>query len=274
MGNDNITDFNDYKRSYVPETLLTQQEANSKDALQNAFLDFLLSHSVNSLLDDVHTRLWDRFQRLMLLETISARACETLFAAGMDPGNFRIDPVAFERFQTRGIDLPTSEEARDAGEDEGWPIPPELYWNGPYYDWNDQGTLFRAATTVLRHESGEVELLIDLVKLGEDKHWLMWHDGVWEPDDFLEAVEEELRRRQIEALGPAALGYDGDWDDEEWESSIDSMLLSPSVVTALHGAGIYTIDELRGMTDEELLKIKGIGKARVAEIREALEYED
>lgn len=37
---------------------------------------------------------------------------------------------------------------------------------------------------------------------------------------------------------------------------------------------IHTIDELKGMTDEELLQIRGIGKARVAEIREALEYED
>lgn len=52
------------------------------------------------------------------------------------------------------------------------------------------------------------------------------------------------------------------------------MMLSPAVITTLHGAGIYTIDELREMTDEELLQIKGIGKARVAEIREALEYED
>jgi len=28
------------------------------------------------------------------------------------------------------------------------------------------------------------------------------------------------------------------------------------------------------MTDEELLQIRGIGKARVVEIRETLEYED
>jgi len=38
-------------------------------------------------------------------------------------------------------------------------------------------------------------------------------------------------------------------------------------VTALHETGIHTIDELKGMTDEQLLRLKGIGKAHVAEIR-------
>ena len=52
------------------------------------------------------------------------------------------------------------------------------------------------------------------------------------------------------------------------------MLLSPGTMTVLHEADINTIDELQGMTDEQLLRIKGIGKARVAEIREALEYEE
>ena len=65
-----------------------------------------------------------------------------------------------------------------------------------------------------------------------------------------------------------------DEDDDEWESSIDSMILSPGTMTVLHEAGIHTIDELKELTDAELIRIKGIGKARVAEIREALEYEE
>ena len=65
-----------------------------------------------------------------------------------------------------------------------------------------------------------------------------------------------------------------DDEDEEWESSIDSMLLSPATIDALHAAGIYAIDELKKMSDTELLHIKGIGKKRVEEIKEALEYED
>ena len=39
-------------------------------------------------------------------------------------------------------------------------------------------------------------------------------------------------------------------------------------------ADVHTIEQLKELTDDELLKVKGIGKARVAEIREALEYEE
>ena len=263
MGNDNIIDFDSYKRSREPEPIHTPHEAEALASINAAFGAYLHAFSKNDLMLDVHARVGERFARLEIIESVSDRVCETITAAGMDPGNFRIDPVAFERFQTREIDLPSELDA----EDEGWPIPPELYWNGPYYDWNDQGTLFRAATTVLRHKTGEVELLVDLVKLGEDKHWLMWHDGVWEPDDFLEAVEEELRRRQIEALGPAAIGYDDDVVD------IFTLSLSLRVVTALCEGGIMTVRELCEMTEEKLLDIWGIGPKAVIEIKEALEEE-
>lgn len=264
MGKNNIIDFNNYKNSHAPEPVHTGHEEKALATLNTAFGAYLRAFSSNALMMDIHTRVGERFTRLEIIESVSDRVCEALSAAGLDVNHFRIDPVSFERFQTREIDFLAEQEAGE------WAIPPELYWNGPYYDWNDQGTLIRAATTVLRHEDGAVELLVDLVKMGEDRHWLMWHDGVWETDDFLEAIEEELRQRQIESLGPAALGY----DDEEWENSIDSMMLSPAVILTLHKAGIYAIDELREMTDEELLQIKGIGKARVAEIKEALEYED
>ena len=36
-------------------------------------------------------------------------------------------------------------------------------------------------------------------------------------------------------------------------------------------ADVHTIEQLKELTDDELLKLNGIGKARVAEIREALE---
>jgi len=96
----------------------------------------------------------------------------------------------------------------------------------------------------------------------------MWHDGVWERDEYLDAVEEELRLRQIERLGPSALGYD---DGTDWKDSIESTVLSQGTIMALHGEGIHTIEQLKELTDDDLLKVKGIGKARVAEIREALE---
>lgn len=260
--NNMIIDFEQYKREHAPEAMQSAQELEALEGLNSAFSNFLGTFSTNGMMMDIHTRVGERFSRLQLMEIISERASDAIAKAGFDPDRFRIDPPVFERFLSREI------ETVESVGDETWDIPPEIYWNGPYYDARLDGDLVRAATTVMMHEDGTTELLVDLVKLGEDKHWLMWRDGVWETDDFLEAVEEELRQRQIERLGPSALGYD------EWESPIDSMLLSPGTVTVLHEAGIHTIDELKGMTDEELLQIRGIGKARVAEIREALEYED
>ena len=257
-----IIEFNSRKKQEAVEIAPAQDEANTISSLQESFLDFLQSSSDNSFLDDLHKKIWNRFQRLIILETISRRVREKITAAGMDASLFRIDPVAFDRFQTREIDVA---DAQETGE---WPIPPELYWNGPYYDWNQDGTLIRAATTVLRHESGEIELLVDLVKMpAGSKYWLMWHDGVWETDDFLEAVEEELRRRQIEALGPAAIGYDDDVVD------IFTLSLSLRVVTALCEGGIMTVGELCEMTEEKLLDIWGIGPKAIEEIKEALEEE-
>ena len=260
--NNMIIDFEQYKREHAPKAMQSAQELEALQNLNSSFTNFLNAFSTNSMMMDIHTRVGEKFSRLQMMEIISERASDAIAKAGLDPDRFRIDPPVFERFLSREI------ETVESVGDETWDIPPEIYWNGPYYDSKLDGDLIRAATTVMMHEDGTTELLVDLVKLGEDKHWLMWHDGVWETDDFLEAVEEELRQRQIERLGLAALGYD------EWEDSIDSMLLSPGAVTALHNAGIHTIDELKGMTDAELIRIKGIGKARVTEIREALEYED
>jgi DNA-directed RNA polymerase alpha subunit len=121
-------------------------------------------------------------------------------------------------------------------------------------------------TTVIISFQGVGKLGIDLLRIAEDdSHWQMYNAGKWyegppaDVFDFLTAEREDI--------------WDDD-DDDEWESSIDSMLLSPGTMTVLHEADINTIDELQGMTDEQLLRIKGIGKARVAEIREALEYEE
>lgn len=50
--------------------------------------------------------------------------------------------------------------------------------------------------------------------------------------------------------------------------------MPPNVIEALQRAGIEKIADLARMTDTELLAIRGIGKKSLADIREALEYED
>jgi DNA-directed RNA polymerase alpha subunit len=95
----------------------------------------------------------------------------------------------------------------------------------------------------------------------------MFNEGTWyegPPED----VFDFLIAQREDAI------IDGDEWDEEWEASIDSMLLPPNVINALHNAGFHEIEELKKLSDADLLKIKGIGKKSLEDIREALEYED
>ena len=145
----NIIDFNSYRRSRAPELLHPQGEAEALHALDSAFLDYIQAFPASSLMEDIHNRVADQLQRLESLETISARVSETIAKTGLDPNDFRIDAAHFHTFLMRDIQS-VSEEPSE------WIVDPDIYWNGPYYDWQQDDTLIRAATTILRHEDGSV----------------------------------------------------------------------------------------------------------------------
>lgn len=59
--------------------------------------------------------------------------------------------------------------------------------------------------------------------------------------------------------------------DTDPDISIFETTLSNRVVNALFSAGIKSISKLKGYTDRELIRIQGIGKGCIREIREYLE---
>jgi len=192
----------------------------------------------------------DKFLRTVMVIEMTANAMTKIAEAGLDAAQFHIDEESVERFyRTNRI-----------GE-EG------AIFNGLCFDWEDQDILIRVVATVMVDDDGNpCESIIDILRIEPgDRHWEWLKDGEWvmgPPAEFFRALDV------LENMD------DWDEDDDEWESSIDSMMLSPGTMGALHEAGIHTIDELRELSDAELLKLKGIGKKRVEEIREALEYED
>jgi len=217
--------------------------------------DYIASLPQNGLMAEAAQLVSELTGRAILYSTVAASASAVITNAGLNPDNFELDSDSFGRY------LRVEITGNDADLNDL-----ENLWNGPWYDWEDGETDYRVATTVIISSQGVGALGIDLLRIAEDdSHWQMYNEGKWyegppaDVFDFLVAEREDM--------------WD-DEDDDEWESSIDSMILSPGTVTALHNAGIHTIDELKGMADEQLLRLKGIGKARVAEIREALEYED
>ena len=255
----NIISLERYRRERLDDNMHSPAELDALSALNDAFMDYLSVFSSNDLMKDIQMRCGMRFNRLQMMETISEKACEVIARNGMDPSDFRIDPVAFEMFMTR--------EFKILDEKTEWIIPPEMYWNGPYYDWKQEdGTLIRAASTILHYPDGGV----DMVKMEKgSQHWLMLHDGVWEPDEFLEAVEAYLREKQNNTMH----GFDGEWDGWDDDDSIEDLCLPWRIKDALEQEGVTTITELCAMTEEELLGIWGIGARSVEAIKDALEEE-
>ena len=249
---DNIIDFNSRKKSKAQPKPLSM---DGPQRVMEALGDYFASLPQNGLIAEAAQLVSELTGRAILYSTVAASASNVITNAGLNPDNFELDNDSFGRF----LRLEITDDDADLNDHDN-------LWNGPWYDWEDGETDYRVATTVIISSQGIGTLGIDLLRIAEDdSHWQMYNEGKWyegppaDVFDFLEAEREDM--------------WDDD-DDDEWESSIDSMLLSPGTMTVLHEAGIHTIDELKGMTDTELLQIKGIGKARVAEIREALEYEE
>ena len=249
---DNIIDFNSRKKSKAQPKPLSM---DGPQRVMEALGDYFASLPQNGLIAEAAQLVSELTGRAILYSTVAASASNVITNAGLNPDNFELDNDSFGRF----LRLEITDDDADLNDHDN-------LWNGPWYDWEDGETDYRVATTVIISSQGVGTLGIDLLRIAEDdSHWQMYNEGKWyegppaDVFDFLEAEREDM--------------WDDD-DDDEWESSIDSMLLSPGTMTVLHEAGIHTIDELKGMTDTELLQIKGIGKARVAEIREALEYEE
>lgn len=191
------------------------------------------------------------------------------------PDHFELDEDSYDRFMDLEIDERDEKEFMSTVDDETLDSR-EYIWNGPWFDCEDGNTTYRVATSVILNAQGIGVLGMDLLRRG-------WDDDFWEMFDgknWLEGPQEDVFDYLV-SMRDDMLDDDDDgeyeWfddEDEEWESSIDSMLLSPATIDALHAAGIYAIDELKKMSDTDLLGIKGIGKKRVEEIREALEYAD
>jgi hypothetical protein len=63
----------------------------------------------------------------------------------------------------------------------------------------------------------------------------------------------------------------GPGEEDEDTEGIDHLRVGSHVQTTLSRAGVLTVDQLREMTDEELLAIRGVGPATLPAIRWAVE---
>lgn len=219
----------------------------------------------NGLFEQVSEAIGDKMTRLALLYQIAKEACALIEAAGLDPNGFDLDDDALDAFFTAEIEEADLEQ-----------LPPELLWNGPRLWCEGQGYEVRVASTVVIAGEENTAYAIDILKLEEGAdHWLCWTEGKWQagpPEDAFEYVDA-LRHDMLDGDDDGECDWFDD-EDEEWDASVESMVLPQNVINTLIKAGINKIEDLKHMTDAQLLAIKGIGKKALADIHEALEYED
>jgi len=252
---DNIIDFNEHlrarkdrveKAAFTPENILEQLESLP----QNGLL-----HSVLGIFNR-------QMLRQMAVMQIAGHVSETLSSVGFDPDDFQVDVDSLNRFLTM--------------DDYELEQPPVF---GPCFDWLTDTATVRASTTLSLDgddEDGDSSnLSITLLKLEDGaENWQVYHDGKWTDDgppaDFFDLMDI------FDGEDPGDEDWDDedeDWDEEE-EDDFDLLDLSPLTIRTLVNAGICTLDQLREMTDEELLRVEGIGKSTLRKIRRALESLD
>jgi DNA-directed RNA polymerase alpha subunit len=84
------------------------------------------------------------------------------------------------------------------------------------------------------------------------------------PQSLLRQQLEDYLLRLLMAERHAAGGTAGD------EASLRTLPLSPRTLGALRRAGIFTVDQLRRLSDPELARLRGLGPTRLVEIRAVL----
>ncbi len=263
----NVIDFNSRKKKIganaeTPPTGFQEM----MDAATLLFKD-LPQHE---MMFDAADALKRRVYKLLLFTSLTTQVNEAIQKVGLDPAGFMVDEMSLDLFIARDLPQITS-ETRDEIE----------YFNGPFFeDDSDDKWLYRVATTVFSEEDG-IGMASDVMRLDRDaESWEMWYDRKWHkngpPKSIFEVNAMVAIKEMVEEVtgAPVPEIYDEDDEDEDWDNSIDSMLLTPGVIAALRQAGIETIDQLSEMTEADILAIKGIGKKALEDIKDALDFEN
>ena len=265
----NIIDFNSGKPKKGPKKETNIPPAGFREMVDAA--DLLFSDlPQHEMIFDAADAVRRRVSKLMLFTALVAQANEAIGKAGLDPAGFIVDEISLDLFITK--DLPhVSQGNREDIE----------YFNGPFFeDDGDDRWTYRVGTTVFEEDDG-IGMAADVLRLDRDaESWETWYDGKWRksgpPAHIFDVIAMETVKELVEEIfgSPVPEIYDDSEDDEDWEDSVESLLLPPGIIAALGRAGIETIDQLTEMTEKEVLAIKGIGKKALEDIKDALDFED
>lgn len=263
----NIIDFKSGKPKKAPKKETNTPPVGFREMMDATALLFsdLPQHG---MVFDAADAVRRRVSKLLLFTALVAQANEAIQKVGLDPSGFMVDEMSLDLFITK--DLPhVSREDQESIE----------HYNGPFFE-DDGGDrwIYRVATTVFEEDDG-VGMATDVLRLDRDaESWETWYDGKWRrngpPAHIFEVIAMETVKEMVEEISGAPVPEIYDDYEEDWEDSIESLMVTPGIIAALGRAGIETIEQLTNMTEREVLAIKGIGKKALEDIKDALDFED
>ena len=239
---DNIIDFNQHRQKkragVLPDNTISLE----------SLMEHLATLPDNGLMASVTEAVSDRMSRLLFLTELGRHATGMLQSSGFNPDDFTLEENSLNRYLLGAIDW---EE--------------DSLWNGPFFDWDEDDFTVRLATTIRlmgepTEDSMPLQITMHLLKLDAgDGNWQRLTDDGW--------VKDGPPADYFDQMGP----FPEDWDDEEEDDdSIFGLDIDLSVWSALEKAGVISVEALSGMTDEQLLAIRGIGPKKREQIRRAL----
>ena len=266
----NIIDFKSGKPKKGPKKETNTPPAGFREMIEAA--DLLFSDlPQHDMMYDAADAVRRRVSKLLIFTALVAQTNEAIRKVGLEPSGFMVNEMSLDLFITK--DLPhVSREDQESIE----------HYNGPFFeDDGDDRWIYRVATTVFEEDDG-VGMATEVLRLDRDaESWETWYDGKWRrngpPAHIFEVIAMETVKEMVEEISGAPVPeiYDDDEDDDEdWENSIESLMVTPGIIAALGRAGIETIEQLTNMTEREVLAIKGIGKKALEDIKDALDFED
>ena len=247
---DNIVDFNDYKkrRSAEPDAMGSDMEQ---------LMHYLESLPQSALMDRTVELIGDRMSRLLTCSDIVGQVSEIVGEFGFDPNDFIPEERSFNHFLT--MDLAPGED---------------MMWNGPWFDWKTDEFIVRIVSSIDCVEEDNLvkpnRLVLECFRLGkDDDKWQVRNNrGQWRND----GPDDDAFDEYMDYFGEAE-DYEQDMDWKYADPARNELLglgIGYATLTALFQAGVKGIEGLAAMTEDEVLRVKGIGPKGLEKIKSAL----
>ena len=245
--------------------------------LVELFSDYLSDLPQIPMMNNCRDMVSNHLTRTLMFTTVCARAMDYLRREGFPAEKFTVNEVSVNNFMTGDLfGLATALQQADDT---------ERLWNGPRFDGQDGDTKMCLATSVVLESDGAMMCAMDVLRLEpEAENWEIYFEGDWvegPPRQIFNFLDIGRMTRSVMEQDRFSEFFEDDDDDDDWpdfdiddDDSLYDLGLSDRIVRALKADMVNTVEDLIALRPQEVLAIRGIGRASLKEIEAMLEYID